>query len=159
MGQGKKKGLSTWNNKAQPSKKLHRENKTKRKGQRSPNGLIVMMGSFIGACAWTLWGAFKKERENMEYAKAVRTRLASKPVVFSPHASCRMDCRFVGKPEVLSVLQHGRLNLRKSSPDARPCPRYALQEGRVQAVFADCYNNTPVVTVIDTVTNHECGKC
>lgn len=33
------------------------------------------------------------------------------------------------------------------------------QEGRVQAVFADCYKDTPVVTVIDTETNHPCGPC
>mmetsp|Transcript_47038 Transcript_47038/g.89816 ORF Transcript_47038/g.89816 Transcript_47038/m.89816 type:complete len:153 (+) Transcript_47038:168-626(+) len=152
MGQGKKRIYT--------QKKLTpKKSKAERKKARSPNGFLALMTGFVGMCAWTLWGAVKKERADLERSKNIRVRLMSKPLVFSPHASCRMDCRFVDKAAVISTLKNGRVNDRKSNPNARPCPRYAIDEGRVQAVFADCYKDTPVVTVIDTETNHPCGPC
>mmetsp|Transcript_13610 Transcript_13610/g.23033 ORF Transcript_13610/g.23033 Transcript_13610/m.23033 type:complete len:154 (-) Transcript_13610:427-888(-) len=153
MGQGKNKGRSV------RPKKLHKSSKSERKKARSPGGFLGLIGGFFSLCAWTLWGTVKSEREKLETSKSIRTRLASKPIVFSEHAACRMDCRFVGKKEVFSLLQNGNFSKKHSNPEARPCPRYALEEGRVRGVFADCYNTTPVVTIIDTVTNHPCPPC
>ncbi|KAK3286461.1 hypothetical protein CYMTET_5986 [Cymbomonas tetramitiformis] len=141
------------------SKKLKKPSKGEKKKARSAPGFIgagLGLFAFIG---WTVWSVFAKEKEDREYSKKIRTRLASKPLVFSDHASCRMDCRHVGMNDVVSTLQSGRVNSRKSNPAARPCPKYALDKGRVQAVFADCATSTPVVTVIDTHTNHPCGPC
>ena len=70
-----------------------------------------------------------------------------------------MDCRFVSRADVTATLEKGRLNERHSTPKARPCPRWALDDGRVRAVWAECRDETKLVTVIDTVTDHPCGPC
>jgi hypothetical protein len=56
-------------------------------------GFIALVTGFVGICAWTLWGAVREAQDNAKRSKDVRTRLASKPILFSQHASCRMDCR------------------------------------------------------------------
>ena len=46
--------------------------------------------------------------------------------------------------------------LRHGAPRARPCPKVALNLGRVRAIWADCPEDTTLVTAIDTDTNHPC---
>ncbi len=45
--------------------------------------------------------------------QVVRTRLSSKPLVYSEHAACRMDCRHVTSSDVHAALARGRLDDRR----------------------------------------------
>ena len=101
-------------------------------------------------------------RQNAEYARSterIRARLRSKPLATSSHAACRMDCRFITEEEVRKTLEEGAFDPKHSSMRAKPCPRVALNLGRVRAVWADCADSTRLVTAIDTVTNHPCPPC
>jgi hypothetical protein len=83
-------------------------------------------------------------------------------IIYTQHAKCRMNCRFFSKKEVLEILKHGKINTRKSKPNDKPCPSYAL-EGRTsdgqlaRMVFANCgQNEIKVITCIDLETDYSC---
>src|SRR5664279_92681 len=48
-------------------------------------------------------------------------------LIFTRHARCRMDCRHITEHEIHEILEEGTINYRKSEPDARPEPKYALE--------------------------------
>jgi hypothetical protein len=122
-------------------------------GMWAVGGLFLVMVGFVSFAA-------KREKDTREAGDtSLRARLRRKSVEFSEHASCRMDCRFVSRAEVLETLLIGTESKRHSTPSARPCPRWALENGRTRAVWAECADKTKLVTVIDTVTNHPCGPC
>lgn len=84
-----------------------------------------------------------------------------KDLVLTKHAKCRMNCRFIDAFEVNEVLSRGKINKRKSNPNDRPCPTYALEfrtsDGQqVRAVVAECDNVAKLVTVIDLENNYKC---
>lgn len=118
--------------------------------------LLALLGAGIAALVAVVM------RENAEYEREnerIRRRLRSKPLATSEHAACRMDCRFISSEEAEETLREGKYDPRHSKPRARPCPRIALNHGRVRAVWADCADSTRLVTVIDTETNHPCPPC
>jgi len=65
MGQGKKKAGKVYRTKKLSTPK----SKADKKRDRSHGGFLVAMGTFVAACAWTLWGSIQKERENMQRSK------------------------------------------------------------------------------------------
>ncbi len=92
---------------------------------------------------------------------SVNALLLDEELVYTKHAKCRMDCRYISKSEVEDILRNGKVNWRKSDSNDSPCPSYAL-EGRtkdgqqVRVVFADCNNATKVVTAIDLGRSYDC---
>lgn len=72
-----------------------------------------------------------------------------------------MGCRFIDAYEVNEVIQNGTINNRKSNPNDRPCPTYAIESRtrdgqRVRVVVAECDRNAKLVTVIDLENNYKC---
>ncbi|MDR3716705.1 MAG: DUF4258 domain-containing protein [Puia sp.] len=62
-------------------------------------------------------------------------------LILTRHARCRMDCRHITEKEIREVLENGEIDYRKSEPNGRPDPKYALegttQEGQyLRIVFA-----------------------
>ena len=82
------------------------------------------------------------------------------PLQFSHHARCRMDCRNITESEIETVLHEGKINERKSEPDANRCPRWALEDEvdgkRVRVIVGDCDNKAVIITVIDLDHEFEC---
>ena len=117
--------------------------------------LALVAGLFTAVVAVVLRDGAEYERESAR----VRDRLRSKPRATSEHAACRLECRFVSAAEAERTLTEGKLDKKHSSPGARPCPKVALNMGRIRAVWADCAESTRLVTVIDTRTDHPCGPC
>lgn len=77
------------------------------------------------------------------------------------HAKCRMGCRFIDAYEVNEVIQNGTINNRKSNPNDKPCPTYAIESRtrdgqRVRVVVAECDRNAKLVTVIDLENHYKC---
>lgn len=88
-------------------------------------------------------------------------RYKGKKLVLTKHARCRMGCREIDAYEVGEILEDGKINKRKSSPDAKPCPTYAIEglsrdRQTVRAVIADCDNVVKVITVIDLDNEYKC---
>jgi len=84
-----------------------------------------------------------------------------KQIAITKHAKCRMGCRFIDAYEVNEVIQNGTINQRKSNPNDRPCPTYAIESRtrdgqRVRIVIAECDRNAKLVTVIDLENNYKC---
>ncbi len=99
--------------------------------------------------------------KNASYYDVSNVRYKDKKLVLTKHAKCRMGCREIDAYEVGQILANGVINKRKSSPDAKPCPKYSL-EGRsrdgqtVRAVIADCNDVVKLVTVIDLDNDYNC---
>lgn len=85
-----------------------------------------------------------------------------KKIILTKHAKCRMGCREIDAYEVGEILDNGRINQRKSSPNGKPCPTYSLEgqsrDGqRVRVVIADCRDIVKIITVIDLDNKYECS--
>jgi len=86
---------------------------------------------------------------------------ANKKIYYTKHAKCRMDCRFISKEEINFIREKGNINYRKSDLKDQPCPTIA-KEGRskdgqmLRIVFAECANETKVVTAIDLENEYTC---
>lgn len=96
-----------------------------------------------------------------ELPHAINQTLASQPLEYTEHARCRMSCRHISESEINTVVKYGKVNARKSEPNAEPCPKYALEartrDGQnVRVIFADCGNETRVITAIDLDDEHQC---
>lgn len=88
--------------------------------------------------------------------------LQSKRLIYTKHAECRMDCRFISEQEIKETLEKGRINPIKSDPNDQPCPTYAVENNTadgqtVRIVFADCDDVVKVVTAIDLKESHKCS--
>jgi len=91
----------------------------------------------------------------------VLNQMLSHKIIYTKHALCRMDCRYISENEVRDILKRGIVNARKSQPAASPCPSYALEgdtkDGQhVRIVFAACDNSTKVITTIDLDKKYNC---
>ena len=80
---------------------------------------------------------------------------------YSKHAKCRMNCRHITQEEVKEIMQDGRINYSKSDLQNARCPRYAVEgvtkdDQDVRIIFAQCNENTTVVTVIDLEKEWTC---
>ncbi len=106
------------------------------------------------ACGVTLAGG------EGDPAAAMRT----KPLRWSKHARCRMECRRVDEGEVRAALAHGTRDPTRTRHEPGRCPTHALahrsDDGQdLRVVFAACEDETVVVTVIDLGTDWPCGAC
>jgi hypothetical protein len=72
-----------------------------------------------------------------------------------------MDCRHISSAEVDEVLREGTRDPARTRTDG-PCPSHALEDhmadGReLRVVFAECADETRVVTVIDLDRDWDCA--
>lgn len=137
-----------------------------KKSQRSVLGFVLGAAACISVWGWSIMqGAAKRKRDRRLLDSMLR-----KPMQITEHAACRMDCRFITRPQIEETLRNGRINDRKSEPNLRPCAKYVVDAEvaglgapgdvkAVEGVFAACRYETRVLTVIDTKNNWPCGPC
>ncbi|MBI2968518.1 MAG: DUF4258 domain-containing protein [Bacteroidetes bacterium] len=92
---------------------------------------------------------------------AVIEILNSRPLRFTRHALCRMDCREITEAEVREILKRGKVNFRKSRVRSKPCPSYAVEgishEGQhIRAIVGNCDTVSKLITVIDLLKSYQC---
>ena len=94
---------------------------------------------------------------------AAREALERHPaeLVYTRHAICRMQCRHISREEVMEILSHGIIHFNKSNRGARPCPTFALQGRtasgeRIEVIFAQCREQTRVVTCYNLQKEFDC---
>jgi hypothetical protein len=80
---------------------------------------------------------------------------------YTKHALCRMDCRHISKEDIEEIMKKGIINFNRSNRRDRPCPTFALQgqtsDGeKLRVVFAQCTDETKVVTCYNLVEDFEC---
>ena len=83
-----------------------------------------------------------------------------KNIVYSKHARCRMNCRFIDESEVKEILQDGVLNEDKievsNKGKSYPLEGRTHDGQRVRIVFAPQGEKLVVVTVIDLEKDYKC---
>jgi hypothetical protein len=80
---------------------------------------------------------------------------------YTKHALCRMNCRHISKEDISEIMSKGIINFNKSNKRDRPCPTFALQgetsDGeKLRVVFAQCNDETKVVTCYNLEEDFEC---
>lgn len=103
----------------------------------------------------------KELAKNKDNSSSTLARIISKKMIFTKHALCRMDCRYIDETEIKYVLKDGKINERKSHKNDKPCPTYAVesrsQDGQlVRIVCGDCPSFTKIITVIDLENEFKC---
>jgi hypothetical protein len=96
-----------------------------------------------------------------ESNQIVLNTLQNKPLVYTDHAKCRMDCRYISEEEVLNALKNGKINSKKSYPNDEPCSTFAIEDNTldgqsIRIIFANCNEVVKVVTAIDLNQEHQC---
>lgn len=82
-------------------------------------------------------------------------------LIYTHHARCRMDCRHITETEVKEILASGEIDYRKSEPDARPDPKYALEgytheNQHLRIIFAPTGRGLVVITCIELGVEWQC---
>ena len=82
-------------------------------------------------------------------------------LVYTHHALCRMDCRHINREDIDEIMSKGIIFLNKSNPDDKPCPTFALQgytkeNEDIRVIFAQCDDETKVVTCYNLHKDFEC---
>lgn len=99
-------------------------------------------------------------------AGGVMAELRARPLRYTYHARCRMECREIDESEVEALLRTGRIDPSRTRPASRPgqCQTYAVEGNtndgqRVRIVYGACDDETRVITAIDLGEDHPCGDC
>jgi hypothetical protein len=82
-------------------------------------------------------------------------------LIYTRHARCRMECRHITETEIREVLEKGTIDYKKSEPDAKPDPKYALEgytnEGQhLRIIFAPAQRGLVVITCIELGVEWQC---
>lgn len=99
--------------------------------------------------------------KNVFYTPLLK-KLASKKLIYTKHAKCRMACRYIDENDIKYALKSGKINYAKSNKKDLPCPTYSVEtrcnDGqKVRIVCADCDENTKIITVIDLENEFSCN--
>lgn len=83
------------------------------------------------------------------------------PIIYTKHARCRMGCRHIDEQEVKDILHNGTINYKKSQPDSKPDPKYALEgytrdNQHIRIIFAPTDKGMVVITCIDVEEEWKC---
>ncbi len=90
----------------------------------------------------------------------ILARLRNKPMRYTRHGECRMECRHISSDEVREILNHGTVAHDRTRRDGR-CTTYAVEgttseDQRVRIVYGDCERETRLITAIDLGEDWDC---
>lgn len=83
-------------------------------------------------------------------------------LVYTKHARCRMQCRYIDESEVEEIVAANEINMSKSELNDTPCPKYAYEgmshdHQSLRIIIAKCETNWKVVTCIDLGNEFACN--
>ncbi|MCB0501426.1 MAG: DUF4258 domain-containing protein [Bacteroidetes bacterium] len=118
--------------------------------------LIILLGIVLYR-----YNVLKIPTKEFEEETTIIDNLRSKKLIYTQHAECRMDCRYISEEEIKAALQSGRINHQKSDLKDQPCPTYAIEDRTadgqsIRIILADCMDVVKVVTAIDLDEEHQC---
>ena len=85
-----------------------------------------------------------------------------KPVLYTKHAKCLMNCKHISEDEIQELISKGKLNVKESFPKDKPCPTFALEgltndSQHVRVIVGACAGTSRVITVIDLGKERTCN--
>ena len=85
-----------------------------------------------------------------------------KPVQYTKHARCLMNCKHISEKEIEMLIAKGKLNSKESFPKDKPCPTFALEgftndSQNVRVIVGECAGSARVITVIDLAKERKCN--
>ena len=126
-------------------------------GEKPRSGGPLAIGALVASMAATLllsaWNISRQRAGKAQADRAMLDAAAAKPLKYTDHALCRMDCRhtgpvgcssyaqceaaawlsdclsavrFISEQQVRTALQTGSINHRKSDPRLQPCPKLVV---------------------------------
>jgi hypothetical protein len=118
---------------------------------RQPFALLAFLFLLFAGCRQPGQGGTSHDPINRKADRLIYTR----------HARCRMDCRHITETEIREILERGEIDYRKSEPDARPDPKYALEGNTVEGqhlriIFAPSDRGLVVITCIELGVEWKC---
>jgi hypothetical protein len=117
--------------------------------------LVFLAAYFIFKWRGLQQNDWQTQIRNQEFDRRTST------LQYTHHALCRMDCRHISKTDVQDIMLRGEINYAKSDAADKPCPTYALQgyttDGQhLRVIFAQCSQETKVITCYDLEQDFEC---
>lgn len=115
----------------------------------------------VGILSAIAWYADLNTLESSSLVAPDEPNTSSSPLEYTKHARCRMGCRHISESEVLQIVSHGTVNLKKSNPQATPCPVKAVEgttgdQQTVRVVYGECGRQKKIITVIDLKNDYVC---
>lgn len=112
---------------------------------------LVLLSFFFASCEPKVG---KEVPQNRPYTINAALKLTK-------HARCRMDCRHITASEIQAVLEKGTINWKKSEPNGKPDPKYAVEgttnDGQlVRVIVAPKQEVNVIITVIDLQQEWQC---
>ncbi len=85
-----------------------------------------------------------------------------KPVFYTKHAKCVMNCKNISEDEIQELIINGKLNVKESFPKDKPCPTFAIEgftndSQQVRVIVGECSGTSRVITVIDLGKERMCN--
>jgi hypothetical protein len=80
----------------------------------------------------------------------IKELILKSELLYSPHATCVMNCRKINKEEVLQIVKNGEVNFDESNIHNTPCPSYAID-----GLLAGGKRIRIIVTTVDSVAEVE----
>lgn len=85
-----------------------------------------------------------------------------KPVQYTRHARCLMNCKHISDKEIEKLISKGKLNSKESFPKDKPCPTFAVEgltadSQSVRIIVGECAGVARVITVIDLAKERKCN--
>ena len=117
---------------------------------------ILFMFTMLAACFYV---GCQNPRESA--IQENRESFRDKPVQYTKHARCLMDCKHLSEKEIEKLISKGKLNSKESFPRDKPCPTFALEgftkdSQHVRVIVGECAGTARVITVIDMVEESNC---
>lgn len=113
--------------------------------------VLVVIYLILRACGYTGHKNYDKREKSFRHNR----------IEYTEHARCRMDCRSISENEVKDVLDHGKINYKKTQKNVSPCPKYAVEDfadgKKLRIIVGDCDDEAVIITVIDLDHEFECN--
>lgn len=116
-------------------------------------GGILVLG-FVFMLYWMLGGQHSEADTDISVSASIDN------IIYSKHAKCRMECRYIDEQEIKEIILKGNINHSKTREDKRG--RTFAYEGRthdgqqVRIIVAPQRSKLTIVTVIDLKNDWNC---
>lgn len=120
--------------------------------------LFFKRWAFLLVTAFFIFSCEPKASKEVGLERPYTTQVGLK---LTKHARCRMECRHITEAEIQSVLEKGNINWKKSEPNGKPDPKYAVEgttaDGQlVRVIVAPKKDVNVIITVIDLQQEWQC---
>ena len=113
--------------------------------------ILILLIAFVG-CQYERNSSIKNSKESFR----------DKPVQFTKHARCMMNCKHISEVEIEKLINSGKLNSKESFRYDKPCPTFAVEgltadSQNLRVIVGECAGVARVITVINIANEQKCN--